>query len=202
MFVCNAIVNGGSGVLALLIASGVMQPGAQALPVATPFDSAQPITTGSSHHRLWIVTGGQTGVDRAALDTALSLFMPVRGWCPKGRLAEDGKIPSVYPLQETTSTEYAVRTEWNVRDSDGTLVLAYGPLFGGTKLTNDLANKYDRPVLVIDALSFSRNDVVRFWNWIREHNIRILNVAGPRESARPGVIESRARDVLKQIFGS
>lgn len=154
---------------------------------------------GTRNH-LWIVTGGQTGVDRAALDTALSLFIPVRGWCPKGRLAEDGRIPPVYPLQETTSTDYAERTEWNVRDSDGTLVLAYGPVEGGTKFTVDLAHKYNRPVLIIDALAFSENDTAHFWRWIQEHDIRILNVAGPRESARPGVIYKYARNVLKQIF--
>lgn len=161
----------------------------------------QPRMPELSHSRLWIVTGGQTGVDRATLDTALSLFLPVRGWCPRGRLAEDGIIPSVYPLQETTSTDYAVRTEWNVRDSDGTLILVYGPLEGGTKLTKDLAKRYNRPSLVLNALSFSKNDTTRFWSWVREHNIRILNVAGPRESAKPGVIYSRAREVLKQLLG-
>ena len=157
-------------------------------------------STVSSHSRLWIVTGGQTGVDRAALDTALSLFLPVRGWCPRGRLAEDGTIPSVYPLQETTSTDYAVRTEWNVRDSDGTIILAYEPLAGGTKLTADLAHKYNRPILVLDALSFSKDDIDRFHRWTQENHIRILNVAGPRESAKPGVIYKRAQDILKQLF--
>lgn len=161
----------------------------------------QSIPPEQSHPRLWIVTGGQTGVDRATLDTALALFLPVRGWCPKGRLAEDGIIPPVYPLQETTSTDYAVRTEWNVRDSDGTLILAYGPLEGGTKLTEDLAKRYHRPSLVLNALLFSKNDMTRFWNWVQEYDIRILNVAGPRESAKPGVIYSRARNVLKQLLG-
>jgi Circularly permutated YpsA SLOG family len=153
--------------------------------------------------RLWIVTGGQTGVDRATLDTALSLFLPVRGWCPKGRLAEDGTIPPVYPLQETTSTDYAVRTEWNVRDSDATLILAYDePLAGGTKLTQELAQRYRRPALVLNALSFSTKDLDRFREWISKNHIRILNVAGPRESAKPGVIYTRARDVLRQLLGA
>ncbi len=156
----------------------------------------------SSHPRLWIVTGGQTGVDRAALDTALSLLLPVRGWCPKGRLAEDGKIPPVYPLQETNSTDYAVRTEWNVRDSDGTMILAYGTLSGGTKLTAELAHKYHRPVLIIDALSFGKDDVTRFQKWIQENQIRILNVAGPRESSQPGVIYKRAQVVLSKLLSS
>ncbi|MEH2087026.1 putative molybdenum carrier protein [Nostoc sp.] len=189
----------GGVVLVLFIVGGLMQSKAIALPIATPSEKGESI---SSHQRLWVVTGGQTGVDRAALDTALSLLLPVRGWCPKGRLAEDGKIPPVYPLQETTSTDYALRTEWNVRDSDGTLVLAYGSLEGGTKLTADLAHKYDRPVLIINALSFSENDAARFWSWIQKHNIRILNVAGPRESSQPGVIYNRARYVLKQLLES
>ncbi len=154
----------------------------------------------SSDQKLWIVAGGQTGVDRAALDTGLSLLLPVRGWCPKGRLAEDGKIPLIYPLQETTSTEYALRTEWNVRDSDGTMILAYGPLEGGTKLTANLAHKYHRPLFIINALSFNKDQIPRFHKWIEENHIRILNIAGSRESAQPGVVYSRAKEVLKQIL--
>lgn len=156
--------------------------------------------TALSHQRLWIVTGGQTGVDRAALDTALSLFLPVRGWCPKGRLAEDGTIPPVYPLQETPSKEYAVRTEWNVRDSDATLILSYGTLEGGTKLTAELAHKYNRPVLILDALNFKNSDIPSFYKWIEKNRIRILNIAGPRESAQPGTIYTRATYVLNQIL--
>ncbi len=190
-----------SGVLALFIIGGAFS---QTFTTSMTAQEAkdQPLTPELHHSRLWIVTGGQTGVDRATLDTALSLFLPVRGWCPKGRIAEDGIIPPVYPLQETTSTDYAVRTEWNVRDSDGTLILAYGPLEGGTKLTLDLAKRYHRPSLVLNALSFSKNDMTHFWSWVQEHNIRILNVAGPRESAKPGVIYSRALNVLKQLLGS
>jgi hypothetical protein len=174
MEISNAITSFGGVVLALLIVGGLVQGKAIALPVGTPLLKRESI---SPHQRLWVVTGGQTGVDRAALDTALSLLLPVRGWCPKGRLAEDGKIPSVYPLQETTSTDYALRTA-------------------------DLAHKYDRPVLIINALSFNDQDAARFWSWIQKHNIRILNVAGPRESSQPGVIYNRARYVLKQLLES
>ncbi|MDF5728101.1 MAG: putative molybdenum carrier protein [Rhizonema sp. PD38] len=191
----NVIIIAGSILIALLIVGGVVI--IRAIALNTPEATVQ---MKSSHPRLWIVSGGQTGVDRAALDTALSLFMPVRGWCPKGRLAEDGRIPPIYPLQETTSTDYAVRTEWNVRDSDGTLILSSEPLEGGTKLTADLAQGYKRPVLVINSLSFNDDDMSRFWNWIRDCNIRILNVAGPRESAQPGIIYKRAQEVLKQLF--
>ena len=88
-----------------------------------------------------IVSGGQTGVDRAALDVALSLGIPCAGWCPRGRRAEDGPIDARYPLNETPSTSYAKRTEWNVRDSDATLILARLPLGGGTALTERLARK-------------------------------------------------------------
>ena len=79
-----------------------------------------------------IVSGGQTGVDRAALDVALELSIPCGGWCPKGRKAEDGALPARYPLKETPSEEYAQRTTWNVRDSDGTLILTHGAPTGGT----------------------------------------------------------------------
>jgi len=150
--------------------------------------------------RLFIVTGGQTGVDRASLDTALSLFLPVRGWCPKGQLAEDGRIPGIYPMQETTSAEVAVRTEWNVRDSDGTLILAFGELSGGTLLTRQLAQKYQRPFMTIDALTFNKTDVTLFNRWMNANQIRILNIAGPRESANPGVIYDRAKEILHQLL--
>jgi hypothetical protein len=171
--------------------------------IALPIETKQvPVKEDAalSAQRLWIVTGGQTGVDRAALDTALSLGLPVRGWCPKGRLAEDGTIPPIYPLQETPSTEYAVRTEWNVRDSDATLILSYGTLEGGTKLTAELARKYNRPVLILNALTFTNSDIARFYKWIEKNHIRILNIAGPRESAQPGIIYTRASSVLKQIL--
>ncbi len=82
-----------------------------------------------------IISGGQTGVDRAALDVAIELELPCGGWCPRGRLAEDGTVPDRYPLQETRSAEYAERTERNVIDSDGTLIIATRPLTGGTALT-------------------------------------------------------------------
>lgn len=78
-----------------------------------------------------IRSGGQTGVDRAALNVAIRLGIPCGGWCPQGRLAEDGRIPLCYPLRETPTAEYAERTMWNVRDSDGTLILTWGEPAGG-----------------------------------------------------------------------
>src|SRR5947199_9268484 len=112
-----------------------------------------PLVEGSAVMFTNIVSGGQTGVDRAALDVALELGIPCRGWCPKGRLAEDGPIPERYPLEETTLPVYPQRTEWNVRDSDGTLVLTIGtalaPGGSGTALTIQLARRQKRPDLMV-----------------------------------------------------
>src|SRR6516225_6913367 len=97
-----------------------------------------------------IISGGQTGVDRAALDVALELGIPCGGWCPKGRRAEDGPIPQRYPLQETGSKEYPVRTAKNVRQADGTLILTRGPSDRGTALSVRLAGKHKKPCLCVD----------------------------------------------------
>lgn len=132
-----------------------------------------------------IISGGQTGADRAALDVALELDVPCGGWCPKGRKAEDGPIPKLYPLRETSSSRYPVRTERNVRDSDGTLVITRGKPSGGTALTIELARKLGKPHLVIDLSENGDPDVVR--GWIQSNRIEILNVAGPRESEAPGI---------------
>jgi hypothetical protein len=100
---------------------------------------------------LEIVSGCQSGVDRAALDAALEAGVPCGGWCPKGRAAEDGPIDARYPLHETPSSEVQQRTEWNVRDSDGTLILSRGTeLTGGTLLTQRLAQQRGKPCLAID----------------------------------------------------
>lgn len=134
-----------------------------------------------------IVSGGQTGVDRAALDVALDLGIPCGGWCPKGRLAEDGAIPERYPLRETRTTRYARRTLWNVRDSDATLILAREPLGGGTAYTERCARELERPCRVVppDAVDAVTLDGVRAW--LDENDVEILNVAGPRESGAPGI---------------
>jgi len=132
-----------------------------------------------------IVSGGQTGVDRAALDTALELGVPCTGWVPSGRLAEDGPLPARYPLRETPTRRYEERTMWNVRDSDGTLILSRGPLSGGTALTLVHAKKMSRPYLVVDLLALApRTQAV---DWVFSHRIGTLNIAGPRESMSPGI---------------
>ena len=138
-----------------------------------------------------LVSGGQTGVDRAALDAALDLGLPCGGWCPRGRLAEDGPIDPRYPLQETPTAEYPQRTAWNVRDSDGTLVLTRGRPRGGTALTVALAREQGRPVLVLDLSR--RPDPDRVVEWARAEAVSVLNVAGPRESQQPGIQEEARR---------
>jgi formylglycine-generating enzyme required for sulfatase activity len=144
-----------------------------------------------------IVSGGQTGVDRAALDLALEIEFPCGGWCPKGRKAEDGPLPPRYPLKETASEVYAERTEANVRDSDGTLVLVQGPPEGGTRLTIDLAVRQKKPYMVVNLSEAA--DPVAVRQWLDRHGIRVLNVAGPRESEVPGVY-ARAKTFLQQLL--
>lgn len=144
-----------------------------------------------------IVSGGQTGVDRAALDAALALGIPCGGWCPKGRRAEDGIIPAHYPLTETTSKDYRVRTQRNVRDSDGTLILTRGPLSGGTALTRRLTKEAGKHCLVVDLAQRPRTSDVRAW--VASNNVRILNVAGPRESNQPRIY-LQAKKLLRRLL--
>ncbi len=144
-----------------------------------------------------IVSGGQTGVDRAALDTALALGLGCGGWAPKGRRAEDGRIPDRYPLRETESAAYDVRTRRNVRDSDATLILTRGRLTGGTALTLQLARSIGRPHLVVDLDAAPHVDAAR--RWLIDTGVATLNVAGPRESGLPGIYEE-ARDFLGRLL--
>ncbi|RMF60476.1 MAG: molybdenum cofactor carrier [Bacteroidetes bacterium] len=132
-----------------------------------------------------IVSGGQTGVDRAALDAAMAAGVAVGGWCPRGRRAADGRIEDRYPLRETPSSDYAQRTRWNVRDSDGTLVLLVGAPSGGTALTFEEARRLGRPCCVVrlDA----RPDVAAVRSWLERNGVQVLNVAGPREEEAPGI---------------
>ncbi len=132
-----------------------------------------------------IVSGGQTGVDRAALDVARELGIPLGGWIPRGRLAEDGPLDDIYPLTETPSRRYAVRTLWNVRDSDATLLLTRGPPTGGTALTRSYARNLGRPFLVVDLLQDPPPESARAW--LSDTAPATLNVAGPRESSCPGI---------------
>jgi hypothetical protein len=138
-----------------------------------------------------LLTGGQTGVDRAALDVALALGLPIGGWCPKGRRAEDGVIHDRYPLLETPERNYQARTRRNIEDADGTLILNRGKLDGGTALTADLARQIGKPCLVV-ALE-KGIEPATFRDWLAANTITVLNVAGPRESKRPGVYAAAVR---------
>ena len=141
----------------------------------------------NSERPLKIVSGGQTGVDRAALDAALNMKISCGGWCPRGRRAKDGTIPRKYPLRETPDDDYTQRTMWNARDSDGTLILKRGKLSGGTALTAALAKRFSKPCLILDLNNTCDPEKIR--KWIIRHKIQVLNIAGPRESQNPGIYD-------------
>ena len=144
-----------------------------------------------------IISGGQTGVDRAALDAALELKMDCGGFCPKGRKSEDGRIPEKYPLTETATGEYPERTEWNVKTGDGTLVLIDKDADKGTTLTINLCRQYNKPFLPVDLSK--KNQPEAMIQWIKENHIKILNIAGSRESSSPGIYH-KAYNFLRDIF--
>jgi hypothetical protein len=135
-----------------------------------------------------IISGGQTGVDRAALDAAIKLTIPHGGWIPRGRLTESGPLPSKYCLKETRSSSYSERTEKNVLDSDGTLIISRGPLTGGSEYTREMAVKHNRFWLHIDLsqkAAFQAATIIS--DWILRKKIAILNIAGPRASKDPKI---------------
>lgn len=144
-----------------------------------------------------IISGGQTGVDRAALDVALALGIPCGGWCPKGRRAEDGAIPDHYPLDETDSSRYPLRTELNVRAADATLILTRGEPDRGTALTRDLAKRFKKPFFIVDLDKPAKPAEVA--QWLRDKDIGTLNVAGPRQSSAPGIHE-QATAFLRKLL--
>jgi len=150
-----------------------------------------------------VVSGGQTGVDRAALDVALEVGILCGGWCPQGRKAEDGAIPAHYPLVETPSDDYSQRTKWNIRDSDGTLILTWGEPAGGTLLTIDECRRIRKPHLVIDLCDEGNSTagVEDVREWIAAKVLGgTLNVAGPRATEHPGLYEY-ARKFLRAVLG-
>jgi len=147
-----------------------------------------------------IVSGGQTGVDRAALNVAIEIGLAHGGWCPKGRRAEDGRIPRKYKLRETDNRDYAVRTEKNVVDSDATLVLYFRQISGGTNLTLRIAKQQARHVIAVDLdCARLQSEAQRVRDWIESNRIGVLNVAGPRESNAKGV-GLRAEWFLDRVF--
>ncbi len=144
-----------------------------------------------------IVSGGQTGVDRAGLEAGLALGLAIGGWCPRGRRAEDGCVPARYPMRETASAAYRERTRLNVRDSDATLILCRGPLSGGTRLTAALARKQGRPLRIADLSR--RVQAPAAAAWLRRHGVCRLNIAGPRESQAPGIGAEAERFLLRVL---
>ena len=140
--------------------------------------------------QLKIVSGGQTGADRAGLDWAIAHGISHGGWCPKGRKAEDGPIPAQYQLQETSRADYAQRTEWNVRDSDSTVIFTVrADLSGGSKRTAECARKHGKPCLHLGAVLPPSDAARQLRRFIADHRVGVLNVAGSRASKEPAVAE-------------
>lgn len=166
------------------------------------------------------MSGGQTGADRAALDFAISKKIPHGGWCPKGRWAEDGRIHLRYRLKQTPRKDPAQRTAWNVRDSDGTVIFSLGrQVAGGAVFTAELAAKYRKPCIHLHrtntATRIDTKDVGQKENsqdpkttragrllarFLEKWGIRVLNVAGPRESEEPGIGDF-VKETLARVFG-
>jgi hypothetical protein len=162
------------------------------------------VSTGSRRPSIRIVSGGQTGVDRAALDVALENGITCGGWIPRGRRAEDGVLDARYPLRETSSPAYAERTRRNVHDSNGTLVLCRGEPTGGTALTVACARDLRRPLRIVDLAErdlAGEADPESVRDWLARHRIAVLNVAGPRESGCPGIYDEAAAFLRRVLAG-
>ena len=148
--------------------------------------------------KLKIISGGQTGADRSALDWAIENGIPHGGWCPKGRRAEDGPIDARYQLKETPSSDPVQRTEWNVVDSDGTVIFSIGErLSEGSLKTLEFAVKHRKPHLHLSAAS-KESAATELKKWIEQNNIRVLNVAGPRASKEPEVA-GFVKEILNKV---
>lgn len=147
-----------------------------------------------------IISGGQTGADRAVLDFAIKHNIPHGGWIPKGRKAEDGPLPERYQLQEMSTESYPARTEQNVIDSDGTVIISHGALTGGSANTAKKARKHGRPWLHLDMDKTTVDEAVqRLRGWIAGNSISVLNVAGPRQSKDPTIYDTTL-EVLQLTF--
>jgi hypothetical protein len=135
-----------------------------------------------------IISGGQSGADRAALDFAIAKKIPHGGWCPLGRIAEDGVIDAKYELHETPTAIYEQRTEWNVRDSDGTVIFTIRPeFFGGSAATVDFAKQHGKPWLHLSETRDGATAAEKLRRFVEQNRINVLNVAGTRESNEPAI---------------
>lgn len=147
-----------------------------------------------------IISGGQTGAERAALDVAIKLSIPHGGWIPKGRKTEDGTLPEIYRLKEMPTSSYPVRTEQNVIDSDGTLIIARGKLTGESDYTRQMTLKHKKQLLGIDLNLISHYDAAPLAaSWIKLQRVQVLNVDGPRASEDPRIYSDVLR-VLEQVI--
>ena len=146
-----------------------------------------------------IISGGQTGADRAALDVAIKHNIPLGGWIPKGRLAEDNPLPDRYHLREMPTSSNSACTERNVIDSDGTLIVSHGKLAGGSDLTRKFASLHGRSWLHIDLSRTDHTDAaVKVKEWLVQEEIEVLNVAGPRASKDP-IIYNKVVELLELV---
>jgi hypothetical protein len=146
-----------------------------------------------------IISGGQTGADQAALDAAIKLGIEHGGWIPKGRLTEDGALPEKYNLIEMSNSSYPLRTEQNVKESTGTLIISHGQLTEGSEYTRKMAIKHRRPCLHIDLNEIPAfNASALICTWIEENDIEVLNVAGPRASKDPEIY-SAVRKMIESV---
>jgi hypothetical protein len=149
-----------------------------------------------------IISGGQTGADRAGLDAAIACGIPHGGWCPKGRKAEDGCIPETYNLTETEGASYLARTERNVKHSDGTVIFTIGVLAGGSARTADFARRHRKPWVHLDLAALSDEEAgAALTSFVEQSELRVLNVAGSRGSSNPGLSDRVYRVVCAVLSG-
>ncbi|ABK42668.1 conserved hypothetical protein [Magnetococcus marinus MC-1] len=148
-----------------------------------------------------IISGGQTGVDRGALDAALSQGLLCGGWVPANRRAEDGPIPPRYPVRALVRGGYLVRNRLNVQDSDATLIITDGALSGGTARSVEFARRLGRPFLVLQITRCLQDAdlLIKLCQWLKVYDVQVLNVAGPRESRKPGIYQL-TRQFLVQLI--
>lgn len=150
-----------------------------------------------------VISGGQTGADRGGLDAAIRMGMSHGGWCPKGRRAEDGSIPTVYKLKEHDSSDYPPRTWANVKESDGTVIFTMGPLERGSELTRFFCDKQKKPWIHIDLRKVNpTQSAARLMFFMKENGVRVLNVAGNRESRSPGIRDLVENAVIGAVKGA
>lgn len=149
-----------------------------------------------------IISGGQTGADRAALDFAIARNIPYGGWLPRGRKTEDGALDPKYQLKEMPTTDYAKRTEQNVLDADGTVIISHGFPVAGSALTLEFTRRHGRPCLPLDLKETPLEKAAqRLVSWLEENRIRVLNVAGPRAGRDPAIYKAVMNLLQQSIAG-